>query len=272
MLQTETKRYIRETLLPLNESYHDAHTLTKDDVDKVNELVERIESTRSSHKPKAGDRLLYTSGHGDYSPVALIEKNRDGELFICVRPMIPFTCPAEDGISCNVSGGPFTGTHESKLKYAGTVSNHFYVWGHNGMRANGAVHFQAEVSMWEYAEPEPLFGDFTTRTWRKITLNKTKDPAAEYLYTGEGFAFKDEHEYQDFLHTFHGTVFPGYWDNQLVIWCYRDELQGLPLRQWEAVDAPITIRKIGALPTNVKIQKDHENHQVITFFIRSEQF
>jgi hypothetical protein len=239
-------------------------------VDKVNDLVERIESTRSEFKPKSGDRLLYTSTHGDYSPVALIEKNRNGELFVCVRPMVPFTERAEDGISCDVSGGPFTGMHESKLKYAGTVNNYFKTWGHRGARANGAVHFLAKVSMWEYTEPEPLFGDFTTKDWRKLTLSQTKDPASGYLYKGDGFTFDDEDEYRDFLRAFCATVFPEHRENQLVLWCYRDELKGLPLQQWEAVDAPVTTRKIGTLPTNVKIQKDHEKHKVVTFYVRPE--
>jgi hypothetical protein len=271
MLQTKTKkRYVRETLtlLPNNESYDAEHHLTQDDVDRVNNLVERIESSRSVSKPESGDRLLYTSKHGDYSPVAFIEKNRDGELYVCVKPMVPFVETNEDGIYYDVSGGPFAGMHESTLKYAGKSSCNFKTWGHNGRRANGAVYFQAEVSMWEYTEPEPLFGDFTTETWRKISLNKTTDPAAQYLYTGEGLKFKDEGEYREFLELFCGTEFPGYWNNQWVIWCYCDEFKSLPLAEWKAVNAPVTIRKIGALPMNVKIQKDHEKHEVITFYIR----
>jgi hypothetical protein len=77
MLQTETKRYSIKALLQLNESYDCDHSLTEWDVAKVNNLVERIESSRSATKPEAGDRLLYTSKHGDYSPVAFIEKNRN---------------------------------------------------------------------------------------------------------------------------------------------------------------------------------------------------
>lgn len=273
MLQTETKkRYVKETLLvlPGNESYDANYQLIQEDIDKVNNLVEQIESTRSPKNPKSGDRLLYTSKHGDYSPVAFIEKNRKGELYVCIKPMVPFVETIKDSLFYDVSGGPFTGMHESKLKYVGTSTYNFKTWGHNGMRANGAIYFKAEVSMWEFSEPEPLFGDFTTKFWRKIILNKTIDPTAGYLYAGEGLVFKDENEYQDFLQTFHGTVFPGYKDNQYVIWCYRDEVQSLPVREWEAVNAPITFRKIGTLPTKVKLQKEHENHQVITFYIRQE--
>lgn len=270
MLQTKAKRYDIRTLRPFNESYHDDHILTEEDVDKVNYLVERIELSRSQSKPKAGDRLLYTSKHGDYSPIAFLEKNKDGELYVCIKPMVPFVWETDGKIIYDVSGGPFTGIHERELKYAGDVNNRFKTWGHSGMRANGAVHFQAKVSMWEYTEPEQLFGNFTTKTWRKITVSKTTDPAARYLYSGDGLTFSTEEEYLDFLQIFHATVFPGYWQNQFVIWCYYDELKGLPLQQWDAVNAPVTIRKIGALPTKVKIQEDYEKHQVITFFIRPE--
>lgn len=273
MLQTETKkRYVKETLieLPGNASYDADHHLRQEDVDRVNHPVERLETSRSGIQPKSGDRLLYTSKHGDYCPVAFIEKNRDGKLFVCVKPMVPFVWTEKGCLYYDVSGGPFAGMHESGLKYAGISSYNFKTWGHDGMRANGAVYFRAEVSMWEYAEPEPLFGNFTTKTWRKITLNKTADPAAGYLYTGEGFTFKDECEYREFLELFCGTAFPGYRDSQFVIWCYRDEFKGLPLQEWEAVDAPVTTRKIGTLPTNVKIQKDHESHEVMTFYVRPE--
>lgn len=270
MLQKEEKRYGIRTLMPLNESYHDDHTLTEEDVDKVNYLVERIESTRSQSKPKAGDRLLYTSKDGDYSPVAFLEKNKDGELYVCIKPMVPFVWETDGKIIYDVSGGPFCGIHEKGLKYAGTVGNRFKTWGHDGMRANGAVYFHAGVSMWEYTEPEPLFGDFTTKTWRKIILSKIEDPQVKYLYSGNGIAFYSEDEYQDFLRRFHATVFPGYNKNQLVVWCYYEELKSLALQEWEAVNAPVTTRKIGALPTKVKIQEDHGNHKVITFFIRPE--
>ncbi|MBF0649262.1 DUF4121 family protein [Dysgonomonas sp. GY75] len=231
MLQKEEKRYSIGTLMPLNESYHGGHTLTKEDVDKVNDLVEWIKSTRSQSKPKAGDRLLYTCKHGDYSPIAFLERNKDGELYVCVKPMVPFAGCMDGEISFDVSGGPFCGMHEKELKYAGTVNNRFKTWGHNGMRANGAVYFHAKVSMWEYTEPEPLFGDFTTRTWRKIILNKMEDPQTEYLYSGNGIAFYSEDEYRNFLRRFCAAVFPGYNRNQLVVWCYRDEIKRLPLQR-----------------------------------------
>ena len=272
MLQTKKERYDVKTLLSLNESYDYDHKLTEWDVDKVNNLVKEVESSRSVTKPKAGDRLLYTSAYGDYSPEAFIEKNRKGELFVCVGPMVPFVELSEANIYYDVSGGPFTGMHEDKLKYVGTVNNYFKTWGHSGACANGAVHFLVEVNMWEYIEPEPLYGDFTTKTWRKLFINKVIDPTRDYLYKGSGLMFRNEDEYQDFLNVLCGTEFPSYDKGQLVIWCYKEELKGVSQQEWNAIDAPVTSRKIGTLPTNVKVQKDHENHSVITFYVHPDEF
>ena len=148
----EEKKYDIGTLRQTNQSYDYDHRLTEQDVIKVNKLVERIESSRSDIKPKPGDRLLYTSKRGEYSPIAFIEKNNGGELYVCVGPMVPFVETMGYQTYYDVSGGPFTGMHESKLTYKGTVNNNFKTWGHSGACANGAVHFHAKVSMWEYKE------------------------------------------------------------------------------------------------------------------------
>ncbi len=55
---SKAKRYTLETLLPLNVSYDSNHGLTQEDVDMVNSLVGVIESTRSKHTPKIGDRVV----------------------------------------------------------------------------------------------------------------------------------------------------------------------------------------------------------------------
>ncbi len=69
---SKAKKYTIETLLPLNVSYDDDHGLTQEDVDMVNSLVEVIESTRSKHTPKIGDRVVYTLKGGEYHPQTLI--------------------------------------------------------------------------------------------------------------------------------------------------------------------------------------------------------
>lgn len=83
---SKAKRYTLETLLPLNVSYDSDHGLTQEDVDMVNSLVEVIESTRSKHTPKIGDRVVYTQKGGEYHPHGLIEKNtRTNSMYASTR-------------------------------------------------------------------------------------------------------------------------------------------------------------------------------------------
>lgn len=84
---SKAKRYTLETLLPLNVSYDSDHGLTREDVDMVNSLVEVIESTRSKHTPKIGDRVVYTQKGGEYHPHGLIEKKTRGQILCLPRPV-----------------------------------------------------------------------------------------------------------------------------------------------------------------------------------------
>ena len=81
---SKAKRYTLETLLPLNVSYDGDHGLTQEDVDMVNSLVEVIESTRSKHTPKIGDRVVYTQKGGEYHPHGLIEKKHEDKFYVCL--------------------------------------------------------------------------------------------------------------------------------------------------------------------------------------------
>ena len=103
----------------------------------------------------------------------LIETVReDGTRSICLCPYVPFVRATAGGIGCAVSGGPFTVVAPHALHPTGSVLGDFCAWGHCGACGNGIVRFCAEVPLWEYREPEPLYDDFTTERWRKIRLHK----------------------------------------------------------------------------------------------------
>ena len=171
MIQIKSKPYSVETLQPLNAAYDAEHCLTQADVDRVNALVMHIGNTRSAQVPKAGDRILYTSRAGDYSEDARIDRvNDDGTLAVHVVSFIPFVAPTDDGVWCVAGGGPLVDIAPSETRYAGTACVEFRIWGHDGPCGNGAVRFEAGVSVWEYKEVDPLYGDFTTKHWRKLDL------------------------------------------------------------------------------------------------------
>lgn len=127
------ERYSRETLLPINTLYDQEHCLTQADVDAANAWVRHIERTRNPQVPQIGDRMRYTTRHGDFYGNALIEPAReDGMLSICLCPYVPFVWMTADGVGCSVSGGPFITMILQALKPSGTVPGDFCDWGHCG--------------------------------------------------------------------------------------------------------------------------------------------
>ncbi len=133
----------------------------QEDVDMVNSLVEVIESTRSKHTPKIGDRVVYTQKGGEYHPHGLMEKKHEDKFYVCLDPFIPFVWESDTAIKVDVSGGPFYHADADKFKFIGWNEADFKEWGHCGATANGTVRFKAKVPLWAYSEPDSLFGDFT---------------------------------------------------------------------------------------------------------------
>jgi hypothetical protein len=219
------KQYDIESLIRANPSFHLEHLVTEHDVEKVNNHIKLIENTRSDTLPKAGDKILFTSKHGDYCPNTIIEKVGEDEIYVCTGPTSPFIMPSDDGIYCSISGGPFETIQKKLLKYIGKQTAFFWLWGNCGACGNGGIYFEAEVSLWEYKAPDALYGEFTTKDWRKLYISKrTKQQMAGeiYLYTtNQGIAFRDEKEFKQFVTEHNGTIFPGHWPNSLVLWCNK---------------------------------------------------
>ena len=272
MQQAKTKeRYSRETLLPINTLYDHIHHLTQADVDATNALVCHIERTRNPHIPKVGDRVRYTTRHGDFYGNALIEAAReDGMLSICLCPYVPFVRATAGGIGCAVSGGPFTVVAPHALHPTGSVLGDFCAWGHCGACGNGVVRFCAEVPLWEYREPEPLYDDFTTERWRKIRLHKDPERRDGDLYRGDCISFRTEEEFQMFLSDYEGTVFPALDPKSVIVWCYRDEERAVSQKEWDALDAPVSERRLYNAPRPVKLVKDRERHTTVCYYVRPE--
>lgn len=266
MLQKAKNKYSIETLKERNVSYDHEHGLTQEDVDMANRYVELIERTRSEMTPQVGDRLVYVSRHGDHYPYALIDDERNGSLSVCEQPYVPFVWPAAGSIRLSVSGGAFHSIDPKDLKFVKWTEGSFKDWGHCGACGNGSVSFTANVPLWSYHEPEPLYGDFTTETYRRFYLHKRKESEEGNLYQGYDAAFQDESGFQQFLEDYEGTVFQGNWENQIVVWCFHREYVFLPLSEWEKIDAPAVERRLDFHPERVKIVKDMERH--ITYFHR----
>lgn len=266
-MKVTKNRYTLGTLLPLNIYYDNDHSLEQSDVDMANAFVELIERTRKEEHPQTGDLMIYVSKHGDYYPRALIEKEYENKMSVCENPYIPFVYRIGYGIGCDVSGGPFYQVKMSDAKFKGWNSAYFKDWGHCGPCANGAVTFAARVPLWEYREPDPLYGDFTTKDWERIYVIKNTDRNSEYLYQGIGICCKSEEDFRQFLQDHEGTVFPGNWKNQVVVWCYRHSVKGISREHWNKLDVPALERVVQGRIQMVKLCKDMENHESVFYYV-----
>ena len=270
MLQARTAAYDLQSLLPMNGLYDHEHRLRQEDVDMVNEYVAHIERTRSDKQPKIGDRVIYVSEHGDWYGNALIEKFENGKCSLCLDPYVPFIWKSPLGIGCSVSGGPFTSVPTADLHFVGWTEACYKDWGHCGACGNGSVTFMARVAQWSYRAPNPIYGELTTETWRKLYLTRREVPDSPYLYHGDGFALRDDAEFERFVQEFEGKVFPGGRENQFVVWCYRDVLKPLSQAEWDALDAPASRRKIYSEPQPVKVVKNHAAHERICCYVQPD--
>ena len=272
-------KYDKDSLIEINRSYHSDWGVTLSDVDMANKYVEHIERTRFDTVPKAGDRVRYTTRDGDYYGKAHIEYNRDGECNICERASDPFIrLDGDNGIKCSASGGTWANIPSDRLVYVGREEKCFTDWGHCGPRGNGAVDFFAEVSVWEYIHPEPLYEDYTTEKWRKMYVSKVSEQDREshdgYLYLTHGalssehctMAFRTESEYNQFLRDYKARVFPGHYSNQSVVFCYRVQPRRVSQEQYDSLRGPvISIYWSGQRPA--KIEYDDEQKIATVYFV-----
>ena len=91
-----------------------------------------------------------------------------------------------------------------------------------------------------------------------------------HLYWGDCISFRTEEEFQRFLSDYEGTVFAAPGPKSVIVWCYRDEQTAVSQEKWDALDAPVTERRIYNAPQPVKLVKDHGRHTTVCYFVRPE--
>lgn len=273
--------YTLETLKEINQRYCGSHYMNQDDVDKANKYVDLIERTRSTETPKVGDILQITNKHGEYFERAHIERedlHYGGN--ICEHPYVPFINAREDGtgIRCSTSGGAWCDVDFKDMKYIGKAKKRFCDWGWGGARADGAVEFEAEVSVWEYKDPEQLFPGFTTREYEKYYIDDRGEDSDYTLKTGYRYhisrgggmnykAFKDKAGLDAWLKTFKGTVFEGFSKNQKVVWTWKQRQEYPSPMEFDAMPEPIDSIIFNGAVRKCKRRYDEETHTVTTYMV-----
>lgn len=267
--------YTIESLTRENESYCLGHHIVQSDADKVNALVEAIET---AHKmphvaPLPGDTVHYTDKNGEYYGNAVILnlcKQEDGKAELCYCPFIPDVSVDDGHIRVNCSGGPFGYHEQEKLVYAGAGMRTFNIWGSCGPEENGLVEFQAPVNIWSYSEPNPRFGDYSTRNWDKFYVSYVAEPknGSPYRFKvssdggGGRYAFRKETEYMAWLRTYRAIEFEGFCDGQTVVFCYRKQEKLVSKEMWDSLDLMTDTRLINASIIYVKVEYDDAAHIV----------
>lgn len=261
--------YTLETLKALNQRFCGSHRLSNSDVEMANKWVEFIESDRSETVPKIGDRVRWTNKYGEYYHYAHIEKiDEDGEAEVCERPYVPFIFKRDDNtLGCSTSGGAWNYIPVKELKYVGKEKKSFCDWGSLGACADGAVEFEAEVSVWEYVEPGNPYAPYTTKDYKRAYVSYCVDKlgypknGSNYRYFGDGFAFETEKDFNAWLKTYKAVTFQGNWDNQTVVFYYRKKGYLISKEEWDALDLPVDTRQCNGI-IFVKVKYDNEQHIV----------
>jgi hypothetical protein len=144
--------YTLESLKKYDERFDYIHKVTEKDVEIVNKLVLGITKTRNN-TPQTGDIVIFKDKYGDLYENAHIEVIRENDIEICCNPYVPFTDYdlEQNKLYTNTSGGHWTSVPK-ELKFIGTKKKKFKQWGHCGACGDGAISFEVDVNVWEYAE------------------------------------------------------------------------------------------------------------------------
>lgn len=260
--------YTLESLKAINARYiYHPHYLSQNDVDMANKWVQQIESERDNVLvPIAGDTIQLTDKYGNYYPCALIQSvNEDGDAEVCESPYIPFLHRRVDGaVGMSASGGAWRRIPITKLKYIGKATRLFCDWGSCGACADGAIDFEVEVNLWEYADESPLYGSYTTKDWRcdYITFCEKDREGSPYHYFGNFHAYKTELEYMAWLTTYKGIEFAGHWPSQTVVFFYKKDEHLISKEEWDTLNLPTDTRLMNGGIQLIKYSCDDAAHMI----------
>jgi hypothetical protein len=266
--------YSIESLIAINGSYHMNHRVLQSDVDLANSYVEIIENSRTDDGIQVGDIVEYTDKHGGYYRNAHFESYgsmTENMWHICEHPQIPFIGLTGDkkNIRCSTSGGAWTDI-PGNLKLIGKRKKYFMDWGHCGSCADGAVTFEALVNVWEYRQPDPLYGEYSTKDYNRHYISYCVDElgkpknGSQYRYLGNGIAFVNKEEYEVWKRTFRGVEFAGNWANQTVVFIYKRIEKLITKAEFNNLNLLIDTRMCNGI-VQVKVEYNDNNKTVTEY-------
>ena len=260
--------YDKESLAAINARFLGEHRIHVSDIELANRWVKIIEESRSLDRPVIGDIVRLTTKYGDYYQRAHIDAiDGEGNASVCEQPYVPFIRELPVGFCVSTSGGTWQHCYTSRMKLVGQEPKRFCDWGNCGACKDGAIEFEAIVNVWEYTDPVPHFGEYTTRDWAKryVSIRKSEDEYGyRYIITSSGgtadTAFRTEEEYKAWLLTYKAVEFKGHWPNQFVVFLYKTENHLISKDEWDALPLPTDTRLMNASILTIKYRYDDEAH------------
>ena len=148
MIQTKNK-YCKETFIRLNYWYDRIHGLVREDIEKVNAMVEHIEKTRSDRYPRTGDSLFLISGYGERSRPFFVDAAYGDNIVLRNFSRVPFVSRDKKGIKCDMHGSECVLVKTGDVRFKTWTTGRFKHWGYYGACKNGEVYYDAKIALWE---------------------------------------------------------------------------------------------------------------------------
>lgn len=268
------EKYTLKSLKAINLSYDLEHGVREKDVFNVNNIIDIIEKSRDNKQPRKGDKIRFTDKLGNYYPYAHIQKVENDRLRVCECPSTPFiseTNEIVEGFYTSVSGGAWTYI-PLNLKLLGTENKNFQIWGTSGPCGNGSVSFYANVNIWEYIDPNKIFGDFSTKDYDTfyLAICEPKDKYDyKYIITKGAIshcAFRTYEEYITWLNINKGIQFETFDEREKIIWTYKQIKKYVTLEEYQKINGIIDHRLNNGEIKECK--RVYEGTTVTTFMIR----
>lgn len=222
------------------------HELLDSDVELVNACVAKTCEGLELKVPKVGDSVNYTSRDGTFYKAAHIDSIDKDVAVVCLVPFIPFVFLNDGKLDfARCSGGPFIRVPLKNLTRTGTTLKKLQVFSeHTFTKAHSAIEFAGYATEWVYKEPNPLFGDFSTELYDRITFMRVNGNEWQIRMTRNIDMPADDIPITKWLEELHGTVFGNFETDSLVTaFVYKVHNSLIPLSFWNRLELPVSYRK-----------------------------
>lgn len=239
-------------------------------------FIELIEKTRTNTEPKIGDIIQFTNKYGDYFHNGHIDKIIGDKAIICTEPYIPFVYinynDEKQGITCSTSGGYFEEIDKNKLIYIGKKKKCFKLPNNDIFAKNSSIEFEAEVSVWEYAEDNMYIKDgktFTTKDYNKMFIHcdKNRNNPFSYKYIGKNIAWQKDKELQVWLRTYRAEIFHTPNENSMLVWYWKEYEHQVSPEDFEKLDLSEDTILINTEVYRCKRFYNEEKHEIHTYYV-----